>query len=240
MNYIIYIFIAIFLSFLWLLFFLKKDKNPESKKIILAVFILGGLMAFVAGIVQIKMVSWFDLKEIKEFPLLFFLFYELITISFIEEFLKFFAVKISIINHTEFDEPIDAMIYMIVSAIGFATVENFLYLVRFEGIIGETVYQYALYLGFLRFIGANLLHILSSAVVGFFVAISLLKIKKKFLFTSIGIFLGTILHALYNLVIIETGEYNFFLSSVLLIILSIFVIYYGFWKLKKIKSICQL
>lgn len=240
MNYLIYTFFAIFLSFLWLIFFLRKDNNPESKRMILSIFILGGGAALIAGMIQTNIISFFGLSGDKITGIVVFLIYHIAIISFVEEFLKFLTIRFTVINHSEFDEPVDAMIYMIVAALGFAAMENFIYLVRYEGLIGDTVYQYAIYLGFLRFIGATLLHILSSAIIGFFIALSFLKIKMRKLIIIMGILSGTLLHALYNLFIISEKEYNFLLSSFLLVLLSIFVIYYAFWKLKKIKSICEL
>lgn len=240
MNYLIYIFIAIFLSSLWLVFFLSKDKNPESKKVVLNVFILGMFAAIVAGIIQTKIAGFLNIDGKRELTLFMFLFYHFIIISFVEEFMKFLTVRISIVNHSEFDEPVDIMIYMITAALGFAALENFIYLIRYEGLFGKTIYHYAIYFGFLRFIGATFLHLLSSAVVGFFMALSFLKIKKRKLFTFIGLLSGTVLHALYNLFIISDRGYNLLLSLLLIIFLAIFIIYYAFWKLKKIKSICQL
>ncbi len=240
MNYLIYIFFAILPSFLWLLFFLSKDKEPESKRAILAIFILGSIMAFFAGIIQLKLVDLFGIIDKKEASLFLFLFYHIIVISFTEEILKYLAVRVTIVNHHEFDEPVDAMIYMITVALGFAAAENFVYFVRYEGLFGETIIHYCIFLGFLRFLGATLLHSLSSAVLGFFMALSFFKIKRKNIIILIGIFSATALHTLYNLFIISQAERGLLLSSALLILLIIFVIYYAFFKLKKMKSICQL
>lgn len=240
MNYLIYLFFAVLPSIIWLFIFLRKDKNPESKRAVLFVFILGGGAALLAGYLQSKLTELFGFSVRKEMLLFYFFFYHFIIISFIEEILKFFVVRTTVINNAEFDEPIDAMIYMITAALGFAAVENFVYFIRYEGLFGQTVYHYAFYFGFLRFLGATILHALSSAVLGFFMALSFLKIKRRMLFTFTGIFLATVLHTVYNLFIISKLERSFLFSSAFLVLFAIFIIYYAFSKLKKIKSICEL
>ncbi len=240
MNYLLYAILAIFISFVWLFFFLRRDNDPESKRMIALVFVLGAVGAVIAGCLQEITLGLFSIELRREMGILFFLIYHFIIISFIEEISKYFVVKISVIDNSEFDEPVDAMIYMITAALGFAALENFIYLVRYEGIIGDTIYHYAIYLGFLRFLGSTLLHALSSATLGFFMAISFLKIRRRKIILFIGILLATLLHAFYNLFIINVLGYNVVLTSLLLISLSIFILFYAFWKIKKIKSICQI
>ncbi len=46
MNYPIYIFFGLAPSFIWLLFFLRKDAHPESNPMILKIFFYGMLAAF--------------------------------------------------------------------------------------------------------------------------------------------------------------------------------------------------
>ena len=45
-----------------------------------------------------------------------------------EEVAKYLIIKIRILRDPEFDEPIDAMIYMIIAGLGFAALENILVL----------------------------------------------------------------------------------------------------------------
>src|SRR3989338_10517093 len=76
-----------------------------------------------------------------------------------EELFKWLAARFSALRSKQYDEPIDAVIYLLTAALGFAALENTLFLVasfsklNFLGVIAT---------GNLRFIGATLLHVLSS------------------------------------------------------------------------------
>lgn len=117
--------------------------------------------------------------------------------SFVEEFLKFFAVYLLVIRSPEFDEPIDGMIYMIAAALGFAAIENIL--VMFNTIPNGT--GTALNTLALRFIGATLLHALSSGIIGYFLAMSWFFQEHKKKLIIIGLTIATFFHAAFNMLI---------------------------------------
>jgi len=117
--------------------------------------------------------------------------------SFVEELIKFYAIRLVIMNNPEFDEPIDAMIYMMAAALGFAAIENTLIVFQTtpDG-VGITINTLIL-----RFIGATLLHALASGLLGYFLAISwFFQNHKKKLFI-IGLILATMFHFTFNIVI---------------------------------------
>ena len=70
-------------------------------------------------------------------------------------------------------EPIDAMIYCIVVALGFAALENTFFIM--DPLLNGEVTK-GLLTGNMRFIGSTLVHIVSSASIGF-AALGLLKMK---------------------------------------------------------------
>ncbi len=187
---------------LWIFYFLKKDKHPEPFVWLFITFILGITSAFLSYFTE-DIVHSFNLNRN-----IFFL-----LSAFIEEFFKFLVVWALIFPHKVFDEPVDAMVYMMVSALGFASVENLFYLYNLDGS--------QFWILFFRFLGANFLHILASALIGYGYGYSM-KTKRMFpLFISFAS--GVILHFLYNFVIITTGGFILvfpFLWSVFLIVLS--------------------
>src|SRR3989344_4852454 len=87
----------------------------------------------------------------------------------IEEFLKYGAAfvvafhAIRINKNKYIDEPVDPLIYMITAALGFAALENTLFLIN--PLLGGDALS-GILTGNLRFIGASLLHVLASGVVG--------------------------------------------------------------------------
>jgi len=159
--------------------------------------------------------------------------YVFLGIALTEEVFKYLIVKKQVMKDPEFDEPVDIMLYMIISALGFAALENLLILFPLTGQFLETAL-----LSSFRFIGATFLHALCSGTIGFFLALSFLRTKYRFKLRIAGITTAVVLHGLYDLSIIKIeGNLKFVIPIIILIGLAIFVSL-GFKKVKKLKSIC--
>ena len=220
---ILTIILSLIPGFAWLFFYLREDPHPEPKRLIVFTFVVGMAFAFLALAIEVVMNSalhGFGVEKLTIFSLL--------CLALIEEFLKFWAAYWSIGKSPEFNEPVDAMIYMVVAALGFATVENL-------GAIGgiksaETAILSSVFVTTsLRFVGATLLHSLASAVFGYYWALGIREFKaKRYIF--IGIIVATLLHAFFNYLIINYG--NLAYSVVFLAIVGFFVLS-DFEKLKR-------
>ncbi|TAK50591.1 MAG: PrsW family intramembrane metalloprotease [Bacteroidetes bacterium] len=105
----------------WLWYFYKKDKwEPEPKHLVVKTFFWGLLSAFIAALPELPF------GEYRMFSLAF-------LAPVVEELAKFFAVRYTIYNHIEFDEPMDGITYAAAAALGFASIENSLYLMGSYG-----------------------------------------------------------------------------------------------------------
>ncbi len=235
MSYFTLIFLSLLPSVLWLVFFLKEDKNPEPGKIILKVFFYG--MIFTFPVVLISFLAYFLLIEmnVSEFMM------KIIMVVFIaaltEETAKYMAVKKSALYSSECDEPVDIMIYAVTAALGFAALENVLFLFPFEVPFNAKIMASE---SFLRFISGTFLHALTSGIMGYFLAISFLSNKKRKLFVSVGLFLAIVLHALYNFSIMMSETKEHFLIIAPIILISLFVVvFFCFKKLRRMKSVCD-
>lgn len=210
----IYAFLGGFLPALfWLWFWLRQDSRcPEPRSLI--------FLAFIAGMVAVPIVIPFEkwAQGIWTGTTL------IIVWAAIEEVAKLALAYVAVLRRKALNEPVDAVIYMITVALGFAALENTLFLLDplLKGDILVSITT-----GNLRFLGATLLHTVSSAVIGIAIAFSFYKKKKTrrtYLFT--GVILAIVLHALFNFFIIESsGEkilYVFFgvWVAVLALILS--------------------
>lgn len=187
--------IAFLPSMLWLLFFWRQDRHPEPKRIVARIFIWGALVAipivvaesllgeFVAPILGVSMIWVF----------------QFLGIALIEEVGKYGVVRFKAIPLKAFDEPQDAVIYMVTAALGFAAIENVFYAL--------SVYEYgftaSIYAIGGRFLTANLLHVIASGVVGYGIAYARFTrfSHKHLVILALGI--ATILHGLYNHFIIQ-------------------------------------
>ena len=102
-------------------------------------------------------------------------------------------------------------------ALGFALVENIL--VVSQDFIDYHSLDRVLLILTLRFFGANLLHALSSGIIGFFWTLKLVTGKKKYL--GLGLILGILLHWVFNIAIINLGGDAVFLMPLVLTILLV-------------------
>lgn len=169
------------------------------------------------------------------------LIYWFIIISFSEEFFKYLVVRVKVVDNPHLDEPLDIMLYMVVAALGFTAVENVLYLfapvgqISFDELIGRT-----LIICLVRFIGATFLHTLCSAIVGYSFAISFYEVKRKRIYVALGVLTAVGLHGFYDFSIMTLDGYIKFVIPVIIILTLAFLVFSGFEKLKKMKSICKI
>ena len=202
-------------SLVWLFYFLKKDPKPEPKKTIALCFFYG-MLATLPAIYFEGVFSFYLNTYLKEIASVLSLIAVFFIFAFIEEFFKFLSAKISISRKKEFDEPIDPMIYLITSAMGFALVENLMYL--YSGFFLEKNYgvEKIIIIAFERLLGPTFLHASASGFLGYFWAQSILKLKKEFLY--FGILLASFLHMVFNFNIEVLGSEWFRLKFVILFI----------------------
>jgi RsiW-degrading membrane proteinase PrsW (M82 family) len=213
----------------WLFFYLKEDPRPEPKYLIFLTFISGGISAIFAFLIQTftnQTLKDYDLLPLNENSSLGFIITLFIFYAFVEEIAKFLFTYLTVFKNKNFDEPVDAMIYMIVNALGFATLENIGILTNNEIVQGTFINL--IEITSFRFIGATLLHTLTSGIIGYFWALSIRKFNYK-IPLILGIFLATILHTLFNLFIIIFG--NNIITFLFLIIIGMFLLV-DFEKLK--------
>ena len=184
-------------SFVWFAYYFRKDSRPEPKYLLLRTFFLGIILAPLAVAAQWafpEIVKIFESGYMARTSVVWFLWG-----AFAEETVKFLAVRFTILRDPEFDEPVDAMIYMIAAGLGFAAIENILAMFQaFSQGLGGAFQTW-----FWRFIGATLLHAVSSATVGYFLALSWFynKHSKKLIWA--GLSLATLIHFTFNMIILS-------------------------------------
>ncbi len=202
-------------SFLWLWFWLKEDsQKPEPKGLIAMIFIAGMIsVIFVLPIEKFiqDIVSSENLR--------------IILWSSAEEIIKYMAVVLVLYNTKHTDEPVDWPIFLITAALGFAALENTLFLIKPLSLDQTTV---GLMTGNLRFLGATLLHSVASGIIGVSLGLSFFMSGfKKRLYLLMGLILAITLHSAFNFFIISNNGSDFlkvfgFLWVVTIIILLVF------------------
>ena len=227
-------YIAILLGILpglvWIFFYLQEDPHPEPKRLILITFIVGGLMALPVLILQILAQDALSFFNIERNGIIM-----IVILALIEEIFKFTAAFWVTNKNSNFDEPIDAMIYIVIAALGFATVENILVMGNIFSGANAVSLTASLSMAFnaiaLRFIGATLLHALASGMLGYYWAIGIIR-KSLSKYLGYGLMLAVLIHSVFNYLIIKFQSVNFLVPSLFLILGAIFVLV-DFEKLRK-------
>jgi RsiW-degrading membrane proteinase PrsW (M82 family) len=148
-----------------------------------------------------------------------------------EEVVKFIMLYLLIWNNKHFEERFDGVIYSVFVSMGFATLENILY-----------VSQSGLDVAILRAITAVPAHALFGIAMGYYFSYAkfMLDRKKKYIFMSISI--PIVLHGIYDFLLlwrVTLKENNLVFSVILLMLFLTFVLFLwhqGFKKIKKLSS----
>ncbi|HEX9830376.1 MAG TPA: PrsW family glutamic-type intramembrane protease, partial [Thermodesulfobacteriota bacterium] len=155
----------------------------------------------------------------------------------LEELLKFGAAYFSALRKREDDEPIDPLIYMMTAALGFVAIENAIFILNplLKGNLIEGVIT-----GNLRFIGASLLHTISSAAIGISLALAFYKrAAVKLIYLSFGILTAIALHTLFNLFIIKETD-SITLATFGFVWMAIVILILFFEKIKKVYPVNKI
>ncbi|MDP9248978.1 MAG: PrsW family intramembrane metalloprotease [bacterium] len=184
-------------SLLWLWFWLKEDEDhPEPKAMLALVFILG-----IAVVILVLPIQQFIANMVQDAES------RLVLWAAAEEALKYLAVLAIISSSRAAKDPIDWPIYLITAALGFATLENALFLVKPFALSETTV---GLLTGHLRYLGATLLHTVASGIIGISMGISFhLPRFKRAGFVFVGFLAAVALHSAFNFFIIRNGGADF-------------------------------
>ena len=242
---LLYVLFGILPSVVWLFYYLQKDLHPEPKKMILKIFLLGCLATLPVYLFQLEALkALIQLRAFSLFayyPAAFDLLKWFLVIAFIEEFFKFLVVKLSVFNSGHLDEPADIMIYMVVVALGFAAVENVLYLFAPLGNLSfSAIIQSVAAASFVRFVGATFLHTLCSSLLGYFLVLGISKSRPNMFFLLAGLALATAFHGLYDFsVTAAQSPFNLALPIAILLVLFVAMIH-NFNSARKLKSICKI
>ena len=168
------------------LFFVLSDKFKEPKGSIALVFFLGICICLPAGYINSFMENNF--KDVFSERLLF----SFLGPAWCEELLKFIILYYVVLKRSEFNEPMDGIVYGVAVSLGFATLENYEYVFIYSEKWEIDPYQMAIW----RSYSAVPMHGLMGCVMGFYFGIYSFTAKKKYLILSL--FVPFLIHGFYN------------------------------------------
>jgi RsiW-degrading membrane proteinase PrsW (M82 family) len=198
-----------------------RDPTKREPLFTLAVtFSLSVAFATVAGVVNSATLPFFELFGIVGVTLGYFL-----VVGPIEETVKWLAVRVYAFNSNAFQTVIDGVVYGAIAGVGFATIENLLYIVLYavettsEGFIVSEPDAVAIATQ-RAFVGPG--HVVFSAWAGFYLGLAKFNRSKRGPIVVKGLLIAAFIHALYNTLVTV-------LPLTLLTFVAFIVVYHGFW-----------
>ena len=181
-------------SVAWLVYFNLKDRlSPEPKRRIAQAFGLGMVAAGLAwGGYYGAALLGFPPSPPKDPAAL--VVYCMLVVGVVEEGCKFLVARVFCFRWKEFDERIDGLVYAAAVGLGFAAVENVLFLVALPPVHGV-----------LRVLVSPLTHSLFAAVWGFGASRALLVPRSalsRFLWQAGSLVLAMVAHGLYDVAVL--------------------------------------
>ncbi|NDW17351.1 protease PrsW [Dysgonomonas sp. 216] len=230
-QYIYLLFVSLLPVVLILVFVYKKDKyEQEPLPLLLTAFGLGALTAPVLLIVY-KGLEAVGLGITVDDPVLSSFYTAFVQAAIPEEFVKFAVLYLLIWNSAEFNERFDGIIYSVFVSLGFAAVENVLYVLN--GGVGVGI-------------GRALLsvpgHALFGVAMGYYFSYARFvpEHKNKYLWLSFGV--AVLLHGVYDVILfLMSNLSDTHLEAIPLLFLMfagfvVFLWFQGFKKIKKLSS----
>ena len=154
-------------------YIIKADRFPEPVGLCISTFLLGCLLCIPAASLNSYFIP--DLS------------YAYLA-GFTEETLKFAAIYFYIRTKTDFDEPMDAIVYGTLISLGFATLENFQYVYN----AGNPDF-----IAILRSFTAIPLHACCGIIMGYYFGLYIFKERDKLNLIK-SLFFAIAFHASYN------------------------------------------
>ena len=167
---------------LWFFYHADRYKH-ESRKLLAVTFFIGALMIGPAIIIELVLRAF-----IPDGPGIISIFiYYVFGVAIVEESLKVLSVRVYAYKSPRFNEPMDGLILGVAAALGFATVENILYVLS-SGLIT----------GIVRALTSVPSHALFGAISGYYLGEA--KFRKKWYLVFKGLIAAILLHAIFDTV----------------------------------------
>jgi RsiW-degrading membrane proteinase PrsW (M82 family) len=195
----------------WFFIFLKEDRfDPEPKKLLIKLFILGAAAGFLAGLLEsafflltpaVLEQAFANFLSGQGLPansisLITIVILTIIGLVAIEEILKIGVVKKFAFNEPHFTQIVDGAIFGISAALGFAVLENLGYFFEIAVKQGIAVLMVTFVL---RFFASTLMHALTTGVSGYYLGRA--KFSGKMALYWRGLILAIAIHSGFNILL---------------------------------------
>ncbi len=208
--------IAILPTLTLLLFFMYSDKFREPKKTILSTFILG--IFIIAPLEVFHYGTEMIIGEPIEYNAFFRAFF---AAAFLEELFKFCVLFFFCTKFSDFNEPMDGIVYGITASLGFAFWENLQYIYMPDREITES-----LQVAWMRAFTAVPSHAFDGVIMGFFIGRHYFRDYKTKINLVWALLIPVTLHGFYDWVLMEESINRNFMYLVMVVELGLVVYLY--------------
>ena len=164
------------------LFIFYRDKFDREPPVVLLASFFFGILSTVPAYLLESTAGYFKLPGI-EGSILFAFF----GVALVEELVKFVPLRYYALSRQSFDEPLDGIVHGVMIGMGFATLENILY-----------VYRHGMETGLLRMFTAVPGHASWGVIMGYYAGKARFDHKRKGRILLTGFMLATFFHGLYD------------------------------------------
>ena len=164
--------------------YLKDKHEREPLGLLFISFLYGVLSPLITLFISIPLGYLVLLREdsvVDQFGNAFF------KVALVEEFSKFIFIRFILYKNKNFNEPFDGIVYATMVGMGFATLENILY-----------VFQYGASTGVLRMFTAVPAHACFAVLMGYFLGKAKFTHRKEFYYSVVALLLATAFHGAYD------------------------------------------
>ncbi len=196
-------------SVIWLWYWIKEDDIKKPPLGLVALTFITGMLAVILVVPLEKFME----AHFHNQPTL------IVAWAVCEEALKLGAFGVIAWASKYCEEPIDYPVYCMTAALGFAALENTMYLIKPIGMQDTTV---TLLTTNLRFLGSTLLHSITTGFVGLMMGLAFFQTASiRFFSLVVGFALAVGLHSVFNFFIMKNNGENFLQVFAVLWVVSI-------------------
>lgn len=169
-----------------------RDRHDSEPIVYLLLCFLFGMLSTYPA-VKMELFGVRDLGILKNGNMFMTFTFAFAVIAFSEEYVKFIFLRYFIYPRKDFDEPMDGIVYAIMIGMGFATLENVLYIV-----MRQDTLEAAIRVGLLRMFTAVPAHATFAVFMGYFIGLAKFRPQGKTRFLLIGLVSAIVAHGIYD------------------------------------------
>jgi RsiW-degrading membrane proteinase PrsW (M82 family) len=164
--------------------YLKDKHEREPLSLLMISFFYGILSTVITFSISIPLNILIELRDDDYIQNFFSAFFK---VALVEEFSKFLFVRCILYPNKNFNEPFDGIVYAVMVSMGFATLENVLY-----------VFEYGFQTGLLRMFTAVPAHATFGVMMGFFLGKAKFTKSRSIYFSIVALLAATAFHGAYD------------------------------------------